>query len=417
VLFALLWCVTVVYSQQPSPDLFVEAVVSNSEPYAGQQFTYTLRFYDAAGTTNALYSPADFEGFWRTDPNGQQQVIQHTDGRFYTVTDVTTALFPTQAGTVTISGAGVVLPATVFEDKRLLPAPAVEVRVRDLPDGAPEGFDGAVGQFALRVQADATSADVGEPVQVTVTVEGTGHVEGLPLPDVGDPSGWQQTVTDVQYHAAQQSNVLVGTKTFRVSFVSDQPGERRIPALRFVYFDPNEGVYQIVQSDEIPVMIRAAPQSEGGTTPVPAAVEQPALKAIATTMPPDAPSGLLWLVPAGMGLAGLGQRVWAKRRGIQEPQRRRERAFRTAKRRLVAASTPGTLDSLREGRQVLWDYGRMTDRPADWLLRLDEADPLRDCLARLDAALYAPESIVDVPLLLNQLISAFDHWNDRQDAS
>ncbi len=399
--------------QDTATDMFVEASVSNAEPYPGEQILYTVRFWDAAGTANALYSPADFEGFWRTDPSGQQQLIKHPNGQFYTVTDVTTALFPIQAGTVTITGAGVMLPATVFEDKRLLPAPAVEVRVRELPAGAPQGFAGAVGQFALRVQADSTTVDAGDPVQVMVTVEGTGYVDALALPDVVDAVGWRWTVTDTQVQAVPQAGVLIGTKTFRVAFVPDQPGERSIPPFRLVYFDPLGGTYQTLVSDAIPVSIRAniAPDVIASASSPDAKSE---LKAVEAVSDSGAPAAVWWLIPPLISAAGGGVWFWKRQQKTREPQQRRERAYRMAMARLASARLAGTDEALRETREALRVYGAATGQPMDWLMQLPETESLRVCVEQLDAARYAPQSSEDARLLLDRVSAAFAMWQGRQ---
>src|SRR5690349_10439225 len=114
--------ISFVQAQDIQGDVYVEANVDNSNPYVGQQIIYSFKLYDAVGLINPLYQPSDFEGFWRIDIGVISQTSEQINGRQYTVTTISSALYPTHSGSLTIQPSSVVLPETVFRSKQTLTA-------------------------------------------------------------------------------------------------------------------------------------------------------------------------------------------------------------------------------------------------------------------------------------------------------
>ena len=46
----------------------------------------------------------------------------------------------------------------------------ITVNVKDLPDGAPENYNGAVGQFEIKSSVDKTTADANEAINYKLTL-------------------------------------------------------------------------------------------------------------------------------------------------------------------------------------------------------------------------------------------------------
>jgi hypothetical protein len=136
-------------------DLYVEAVVDNPTPYVGQQVNYVFRFYQAVNLWDQpSYQAPAFTGFWSEPKPIEGQYQTQAAGRVYRVTEIRTILFPSVVGPVTIEPASLTVPGSLFQSGRTLQTRPVEMDVRPLPAGAPAGFDGAVGQFALSATVD-----------------------------------------------------------------------------------------------------------------------------------------------------------------------------------------------------------------------------------------------------------------------
>ena len=52
----------------------------------------------------------------------------------------------------------------------------ITVNVKDLPQGAPENFNGAVGQFEIKSSVNKTTADANEAINYKLTLSGNGNI-------------------------------------------------------------------------------------------------------------------------------------------------------------------------------------------------------------------------------------------------
>ncbi|UCD64212.1 MAG: BatD family protein, partial [Candidatus Zixiibacteriota bacterium] len=98
-------------------DYFLEASVDKRNPYVNEQVTLTIKFYTAV----RLYSNPDLTepptiGFWTEILGNKAPYYQRINGRNYRVFEIKYALFPTQAGELTIGRA--VLTTTVPSERR-----------------------------------------------------------------------------------------------------------------------------------------------------------------------------------------------------------------------------------------------------------------------------------------------------------
>jgi len=240
-------------AQDVQGDIYVEASVDNTTPFVGQQIIYTLRLYDAVGTTNPLYQPSDFDGFWRIDIGAVSQTTEQINGLTYTVTSIATALYPNQAGEISIQPASVVLPETVFRSRTTLSASPVLINVQPLPAGQPADFSGGVGSFELGATLDRQTASAGEPFTMQLTLSGTGNVEQLPPPTM--PSGWRSTITPGQYTSQVRNGFVVGMRTYTILFYPQTLGKQILPTLSFSYFDLVERIYRSASTPSVEIEV------------------------------------------------------------------------------------------------------------------------------------------------------------------
>lgn len=238
-------------AQDVQGDIFVEASVDNAAPYIGQQIIYTFKLYDAVGTTNPLYAPSDFDGFWRVDIGVVSQTNEQINGRAYTVTTIATALYPTQAGEVSIQPASVVLPETVFRSEARLSASALPIIVQPLPKGQPAGFSGAVGSFEMTASLDRQSVPAGQPVTMQLTLTGTGNIEQLPLPNA--PSDWRTSIAAGEYSSEIRNGIVIGKRAYTILFYPSISGKQFLPSISMSYFDPAASIYRSVSTPPVEI--------------------------------------------------------------------------------------------------------------------------------------------------------------------
>ena len=136
--------------------------------------------------------------------------------------------------------------------------------VRALPlDGRPASFENAIGSgFSIDVQASRTVVQVGDPIELNITIRGDGPLEGLSLPGLGGEDGLPSELFSVP------DTAVVGivdaddnSKTFDVTVRVRSAEANEIPPLAFSYFDPANGSYATARSRPIaPVGRRKQPR-------------------------------------------------------------------------------------------------------------------------------------------------------------
>jgi hypothetical protein len=242
-------------------NIYVEAEVDNLAPVVGQQIVYHFRLYQAV---NLLSQPQlswpNFTGFLGYELSPSTQYYQQAAGKQYLVTEVRRALFPTAGGQVTIGPATLTVPGDFFNRGVQLQTQEVTVNVHPLPEGPPEDFAGAVGQFEIEAWIEPAEGRVNEPVTLFVRVFGAGNVSTLPDPTQGVEEtllGWRVYDPQVTTDVSQDGDVIQGEKLFERPLVPKTDGDLTIPPLALSYYDPEAGMYHRVETE--PLAVRVAP--------------------------------------------------------------------------------------------------------------------------------------------------------------
>lgn len=156
-----------------------------------------------------------------------------------------------------------------FGSARLAPvtvhAEPVTIDVLPLPEkGKPTDFTGAVGRFALDATAVPAQVTVGEPVTITMTIEGDGNVESV-TPPVLAADASRLKVYEPQTRPDAQGARGRPHKTFEQVLIPLDASVTEIPRIRFSYFDPDQGRYETLSKGPIPLRVIPAPVQERPT--------------------------------------------------------------------------------------------------------------------------------------------------------
>jgi hypothetical protein len=185
-----------------------------------------------------------------------------------------------------------------------LKAAPVSINVLPLPtEGKPQRFSGAVGQFSFRAHCDSTSARVGEPIPVDLSIEGIGNFDAISSPELTDSAGWR-TYPPRRYSVDGDDPNLVNLANrkigFNVMLVPEKPVPE-IPAFEFSFFNPDTKQYVNLRSQPMPVTITGSAMPEPEATGVAAtATNAPGAKA------PEADiTGILTALPTSPRLASV----------------------------------------------------------------------------------------------------------------
>jgi hypothetical protein len=247
-------------------DLFVESTVDNPNPYIGQQVTHTFRFFRAINLSGQpTYEAPNFNGFWNESETQQTDYDMQIGSRFYRVVELQTILFPTSVGQHTISPAALNISGSLFSSGTRLGTDSITLDVRPLPEPAPEGFHGAVGDFTVATSVDTDRLAVNEPVTLQVVVSGEGNISNLPDPEMPVINNWRSYESTSTVDTQTQNGRVTGSRTIEQLMVPGSAGDFSIPAITYTFFNPQTEAYQTVSNN--PIAIHVAEGVAGASLP------------------------------------------------------------------------------------------------------------------------------------------------------
>ena len=132
----------------------------------------------------------------------------------------------------------------------------VKIKVHALPQkNAPPDFNGAAGQFTIHASLEKKDLDKNEEGFLLLTVEGKGNFTQLTAPAIQWPKELEGFDPSVKDFLDKRLVPLTGARIFRYPFISSQPGDWKIPATRFSFFNIAAKNYQTLYSDSLFVTI------------------------------------------------------------------------------------------------------------------------------------------------------------------
>lgn len=285
-------------TEAPVSDFFTLVQdASKVDPYVGEAVTVTLRFYiskscqpptfripwlasksvaavltEGVGSRRKVELGVEVPGNQRVLAYPFSQGQEQFRGGLQQVYSVTHKIYARKPGRVRLGAvtsrvsyeSGTELVQGLFGRLRKVPktessfvaSNEIEFEVKPLPEeGRPRGFTGAVGDFSFKVEATPTVVDVGQPIDLTMTILGDGLMNDLTPPDLSDQSAVTERFKisgDRVGISAKSSNRKAFTQTVRA--VGGSVTE--IPSIEFPYFDPARGEYRMARSEPVPLTVR-----------------------------------------------------------------------------------------------------------------------------------------------------------------
>jgi hypothetical protein len=125
------------------------------------------------------------------------------------------------------------------------------VTVLPLPqEGKPDGFDGALGNFRLDVEAAPLQVKAGDPITLKMTVKGEGDLDTVKPPKLQSKDGFKVYDPQVKQNDTE--------KIFEQVLMPDSEKVVCIPQINFSFFNTKTGQYQILTRPPIPITVTKA---------------------------------------------------------------------------------------------------------------------------------------------------------------
>jgi hypothetical protein len=176
-----------------SEELFVRVITDRKTIYRGEPLIVTIKLYTRLQIAGFGESEMpDFANFWTQEiesPTQVNLVRENVGNKIYNTGLIRKVIvFPQKSGEITISPfklqtyirQQVNRPRSPFDDffgssysnvLKPLESKPVLITVKELPPGAPEGFNGAVGRLSLKAEIDQTEALTNDALTVVANSE------------------------------------------------------------------------------------------------------------------------------------------------------------------------------------------------------------------------------------------------------
>ncbi|MFN0275087.1 MAG: BatD family protein [Chitinophagales bacterium] len=265
-------------------NFFIRVEISDGEIYKGEQVIVTYKIYEASRSAILKWAPTanpqipKFDGFYTEDitPQNQLPKTEILNGINFTSQILKQYKLTSQtAGDITIEPLSLPVAfaiqvkaqkksnniwddffndpfSTSYEQVRLsVNSPSVKLKVNTLPPNSPSDFNGAVGNFSMQTEINATETITDEPLTYKVKISGNGNLDLFVAPKLSLPPGWETYEPEIENNGS--------SKTFSYFLIPRSPGEFSIPAHTWSYFSPEQKQYITLSSEAYNVTVEAAP--------------------------------------------------------------------------------------------------------------------------------------------------------------
>ncbi|MBK5213206.1 MAG: protein BatD [Flavobacteriaceae bacterium] len=266
-----------------SENVHLVAEVSNANPFLNEAITVTYKLYvshDVSITSQwrEIDTPK-YADFWSQNIDNQNNFKVY-EGKFngedyrYVVLR-TTVLYPQKTGKLDIEPLTLDIPIDVQGNRRdifgrrlmervnkTISAGNRTIDVKPLPlEGKPDGFNGAVGDFAFDVNTNKNTLNANESLQLDVKVSGKGNLKLFTLPAVKLPNTLE--VYEPEHNESVNTTVagMQGTITDTYTVVPQFKGTYPVNPITFSYFDPKTEKYKTITSKEFTIEVENGPIS------------------------------------------------------------------------------------------------------------------------------------------------------------
>lgn len=280
--------------------IFLVLKLSKNRAYVNEIVPVTVKLYVNRLNVRDIQLPTFAqEGFSKAEFKEPKQYREVLGGMTYDVLEFNTSIFATRPGDYRLGPANI--KCTVMVQKRARRPSSVDdffsggspddaffddffnrferypmdVKSQDTPltimplpsDGRPADFSGAIGDFQFLYNADPKKVKAGDPITVTMEINGAGNFNTVLMPTLGSTANFK--TYEPQVKTEEQS------KRFAEVMIPENDKVTAIPKATFNYFDPNRGTYKTITQGPIPIQV------EKGKEEAPAQVIGPVSAAVA----------------------------------------------------------------------------------------------------------------------------------------
>lgn len=151
-------------------------------------------------------------------------------------------VFPNEVGYVEVPG--VSASVSTYSNKTKIVSNKVKINVRKLPEGAPECFKNAVGNFNVNVyNASKEKPEAKKPLNVVVKVSGEGNLPDMELPKIAASPDYEVFTPKITSKVVPGTAGMKGEILANYVIIPKKSGAISIKTEQFAFFDPASKEY------------------------------------------------------------------------------------------------------------------------------------------------------------------------------
>ncbi|WP_159477547.1 BatD family protein [Chryseobacterium sp. 18068] len=151
-------------------------------------------------------------------------------------------VFPNESGYVEVPS--VSASVNTFSTKSKIASNKVRLNVKKLPEGSPESFKNAVGNFKVAVYCPPNEKiEAKKPVNVTVKVSGEGNLADMSLPKIEESPDYEIFAPKITTHLNPGLTGMKGEILAKYILIPKKAGELIVKTEAFAFFNPAEKEY------------------------------------------------------------------------------------------------------------------------------------------------------------------------------
>ena len=252
-------------------NIHLVAEVSKLNPYVGEGIYVEYRLYVSENVSvydTSVTEAPQYNGFWNQEItiDGYPVKMGKFNGENYRYIVLQKALLvPTKTGNLTIdpmkmdivigvpTGRADFFGNVITKNIRKEFASSKKtINPKELPlNGKPENFNGAVGDFSFNVTLSKEVLKANESSQIKIDVFGKGNLKLFELPTVETPAELEKYQPERKENVRINTDGISGSVSDSYTIVPQFKGKYKIPKVSFTYFNPKEGAYKTITTDDM----------------------------------------------------------------------------------------------------------------------------------------------------------------------
>jgi hypothetical protein len=273
---------TQISTEEIAKNLYIKAIVDKTQAFKGEQITVTYKLYTRLSIASqmGINKLPQYQGFWAEELETSGNINFTTeviDGKQFRVGILKrVALFPTQTGSLEVTPFELTVPIqiqkqrsgkTIWDDFFGDPfgrseiyefnakSNVVKIDVLPLPEGQPESFKGAVGEYIFEAKLNNFTVKSNEPLTLNINISGAGNIKLIDMPEINLPNGFEKYEPKITEQIYRKGKVS-GSKSGEYLFVPRVVGIRDIPPVEFSYFNSSTKKYVTLKSEPFKIDIK-----------------------------------------------------------------------------------------------------------------------------------------------------------------